>query len=140
MSRVRPRRLIVRVVLALALAAVDAGAQSLEVGIGGTGTVSLQLTDGSNAFRQYRDEPIGGWGTGFGVFLTAISGSGLTIAGEFTRSKYSVEHSDGVGRSQHARSVAGKRVSRIHRQKRVGNGQLSRRRQLGVGEIGAARF
>ena len=97
MSRLCPRQLLVLVVLALALAVVDAGAQSVEVGIGGTGTVSLQPTDGSNAFRQYRDEPIGGWGTGFGVFLTAITGSGLTISGEFTRSKYSVEHSDGLG-------------------------------------------
>lgn len=93
-----PHRRLVAILIALGsltLASAEAGAQSLDIGVGGTATVSMQLTDETNPNAQgrYRDEPIGGWGPGFGVFLTAITSNGLTISGEFTQTTYSVEHS-----------------------------------------------
>ena len=93
----RRKRQLIAVLIALAsltLASAEAGAQSADVGIGGTGTMSLQLTDESNSFGPYFDDPIGGWGPGFGVFLTAIMRSGLTISGEFTQSNYSTDPGD----------------------------------------------
>jgi hypothetical protein len=93
MAHARSGQLIVvlLVIATATLAAAEASAQSPDIGIGGTGILSLQLTDESNVGATYLDEPIGGWGPGFGVFVTAIAGSGLTVSGEFTRSNYTAE-------------------------------------------------
>jgi hypothetical protein len=86
------RRLVYFVAVCCACALPgSARAQSVDVGLSGTGFVSVQPIDDSYVGSPYLNEGIGGVGPGFGAGLSVIVPNGFVAAVEYSTARFAQE-------------------------------------------------
>lgn len=85
-------RLITAGLIALLLTATDATAQA-DVGVSGSGLISIQPIDDAYVGEPYLSAGVGGIAPGFGAGANVITPNGFVIATEYTTAVYEKEHS-----------------------------------------------
>jgi hypothetical protein len=84
-------RLVNALLISFAFFATDAFAQDL--GIAGSGLISIQPIDDGYVGGPYLSEGIGGFGPGFGASASVIAGNGFAATFEYTTAWYEQEQS-----------------------------------------------